>query len=69
MSSLLPQGSFLLEFIHSSGWGRGERLFKFDWEGEWTGAYSRWALIRGWALIQINTVVAVENEEDEKSLH
>ena len=21
------------------------------------GAYSRWALIRGWALIQINTVI------------
>ena len=40
------------------GWG--ERLFEAD--GLLTlsafrmGAYSRWALIRGWALIRINTV-------------
>ena len=36
-------GSLLLEFIHSSGWGGGERerLFKFDWEKEGVGAYSR----------------------------
>ena len=51
-------GSCLLEFIHSSGWGGGERLFEFDWEEEGVGAYSRWALIRGWALIRINTVSA-----------
>ena len=51
-------GSRLLEFIHSSGWGGGERLFEFDWEEEGVGAYSRWALIRGWALIRINTVSA-----------
>ena len=38
-------GNLLLEFIHSSGWGGGERLFEFDWEEE------GWALIRGWALI------------------
>ena len=25
------------------------------------GAYSRWALIRGWALIRINTVISVTN--------
>ena len=43
-------------------------LFKFsEWEGEGgghlstfsafrMGAYSRWVLIQGWALIQINTV-------------
>ena len=37
------------------GWG--ERLFEFDWEEEGVGAYSRWALIRGWALIRINTVI------------
>ena len=38
---LRPQGSLLLEFIHSSGWGGGERLFEFDWEEEEVGAYSR----------------------------
>ena len=38
---LRPRGSLLLEFIHSSGWGGGERLFEFDWEGEGVGAYSR----------------------------
>ena len=43
-------GSRLLEFIHSSGWGGGERLFEFDWEEE------GWALIRGWPIIRINTV-------------
>ena len=37
--------SLLLEFIHSSKWGGGERLFEFDWDEE------GWALIRGWALI------------------
>ena len=26
---------------HSSGWGRGKRLFEFDWEEEGVGAYSR----------------------------
>ena len=31
---LRPGGSLLLEFIHSSGWGEGERLFEFDWEEE-----------------------------------
>ena len=36
---LRPRESLLLEFIHSSGWGGGERLFEFDWEEE------------GWALI------------------
>ena len=58
MRKLRPRGSLLLEFIHSSGWGGGERLFEFDWEEEGVGAYSRlgahqpflplgWALIRG----------------------
>ena len=36
---LLPLGSLLLEFIHSSGWGAGELLFEFDWEEEGVGAY------------------------------
>ena len=55
---LRPRGSLLLEFIPSSGWGGGERVFEFDWEEEGVGAYSRlvayllflplgWALIRG----------------------
>ena len=57
---LRPRGSLLLELIHLSGWGGGERLFEFDWEEEGVetgrlltlsafrmGAYSRWALIRG----------------------
>ena len=36
---LRPRGSLLLEFIHSSGLGGGERLFEFDWEEEGVGAY------------------------------
>ena len=34
-----PRGILLLEFIHSSGWGGGERLFEFDWDEEGVGAY------------------------------
>ena len=37
--NLRPRGSLLLEFIHSSGWGVGERLFEFDWEEEGLGVY------------------------------
>ena len=29
------------------------------------GTYSRWALIRGWALIRINTVVSVSESISE----
>ena len=36
-----PRLSLFLEFIHPSGWGGGKRLFEFDWEEEWVGAYSR----------------------------
>ena len=36
---LRPRGSLLLEFIHSSWLGGGERLFEFDWEEEGVGAY------------------------------
>ena len=39
---------------HSSGWAGGGRLSTFS--AFKMGAYSRWALIRGWALIRINTV-------------
>ena len=56
---LRPRGSLLLEFIQSSGCGGGERLFEFDWEEEGVGGYSRWALIRGWALIRINTGICI----------
>ena len=38
---LHPRGSPLLEFIHSSGLGGGEHLFKFDWEEVGVGAYLR----------------------------
>ena len=49
-------------------WGWGRRLFEFEFEFEaegggvgvgansMLGAYSRWALIRGWVLIRKNTV-------------
>ena len=43
----------------------GYRIYSINRPGRllnfWTlrvGAYSRWALIRGWALIRINTVFA-----------
>ena len=46
--------------MRGKGWGRGGRLFEAgrvltfcDFR---VGAYSRWALIRGWALIRINAV-------------
>ena len=41
-------------------WGRGGCLFEaerlLNFSAVRMGAYSRWALIRGWALIRINTV-------------
>ena len=55
------------------GWGGSGRVFEFEWEWEGggggrlltfssfrMGAYSRsrWALIRDWALIRINTVLS-----------
>ena len=40
---------------------RGGRLFEagrlLTFSAFKMGAYSRWALIRGWALIRINTVI------------
>ena len=58
------------------GWG--ERLFEFDWDEEGAsafrmGAYSRWALIRRWALVRINTVstrecIVAQGESDRRSL-
>ena len=47
------------------GWGRGGRLFEagrlltFSTFRMAAYNYSRWALIRGWALIRINTVCII----------
>ena len=41
LRKLRSRESLLLEFIHLSGWGKGGRLFEFDWEEEGMGAYSR----------------------------
>ena len=47
-------------YLSLIGWRRGWRLFKAErlltFSAFRMGAYSRWALIRGWALIPINTV-------------
>ena len=47
---------------HPSGWGGGGRLFEarclLTFSAFRMGAYSRWALIRCWALIRINTIYA-----------
>ena len=51
-------GVVVVTYLSSSGSGRevgwGGRLLTFS--AFRMGAYSRWALIRGWALIRINTV-------------
>ena len=39
-------------------WDVGGRLSTFS--AFMMGAYSRWALIRGWALIRINTTLAMQ---------
>ena len=45
------------------GWGGGGCLFKagrlLTFPALRMGTYSRWALIRGWVLIQINTVISI----------
>ena len=45
------------------GGGGGGRLFEagrlLTFSAFRMGAYSRWALIRGWALIRINTVLVL----------
>ena len=47
-------------FLSFMGGGVGGRLFEagrlLTFSAFRMGAYSRWALIRGWALIRINTV-------------
>ena len=53
------RGSLLLvltQFV-GGGVGWGGRLLTFSTFR--MGAYSRWALIRGWALIRINTVIVM----------
>ena len=48
-------------YLSLIGRRRGERLFEvgrlLTFSAFRMGAYSRWALIRGWAVIRINTVV------------
>ena len=47
-------------------WGGSGRLFEAErlltFPAFRMGAYSRWALIRGWALIRINTVIIFQYE-------
>ena len=53
--------------LSGSGWevGWGGHLFEagrlLTFSAFRMGAYSRWALIRGWALIRINTVIKPVN--------
>ena len=62
----------LVAYLSLSGSGRmvgcGGRLFEvgrlLTFSAFRMGAYSRWALIRGWALIRINTVAAIKYEVD-----
>ena len=67
---LCLQGSlFILVLIqfqshcHPSGWGEVGRLFKaghlLHFSAFRMGTYLRWALIQGWALIQINMVLLI----------
>ena len=54
-------GAYLSLIGRGRGWGR--RLFEagrlLTFSAFRMGAYSRWALIRGWALIRINTVIKI----------
>ena len=54
-------------------WGGGGRLFEAErlltFSAFRTGAYSRWALIRSWALIRINTVYSVVGPKFTWYLH
>ena len=58
----------VVAYLSSSGSGRGVgwggRLLTFS--AFRMGAYSRWALIRGWALIRINTVCPSEDGLDKR---
>ena len=54
-------GLVVVAYSSLSGKGRGGRLFEagrlLTFSASRMGAYSRWALIRGWARIRINTVL------------
>ena len=54
-------GAYLSLIGRGRGWGG--RLFEagrlLTFSAFRMGAYSRWALIRGWALIRINTVIKI----------
>ena len=41
-------GTYLSLSVRGRGWGGGGRLLTFS--AFWMGAYSKWALTRGWAL-------------------
>ena len=55
------------------GWGGGGRLFEagrlLTFSAFRMGAYSRWALIRGWAPIRINTVNKSHDVTSSKFKH
>ena len=50
---------------YPSGWGWGGRLLTFS--AFRMGAYLRCALIRGWALIRVNTVCQKKSGEINKT--
>ena len=52
---------FIQSHCNLSGWGGGGRLLTFS--AFMMGAYLRCALIRGWALIRINTVCQKKSGE------
>ena len=59
-------------YLSLIGRGRGGRLFEagrlLTSSAFRMGAYSRWALIRGWALIRINTVFFFLHDQKKLSL-
>ena len=54
-------GTYLSFSLRGREVGWGGRLFEagclLNFSAFWMGTYSRWVQIRGWALIQINTVM------------
>ena len=61
---LHPRVSLLLEFIHSSGWGVGERLFEFYWEEEGVGPYLRLLTFSAFRMGADSRVGAYSNKYD-----